>query len=117
MQQFNQPDQSSTGLDPKVAALLCYVLGFISGIIFLVLEKNSRYVKFHAMQSIITFAGLGVVSLVINIIPIIGTLISALISILTFVLWIVLMLQAYQGKQFKLPYVGDIAEKQAAQFK
>ncbi|SFE82643.1 Uncharacterized membrane protein [Paenibacillus algorifonticola] len=117
MQQFNQPDQSSTGLDPKVAALLCYVLSFVSGIIFLVLEKNSRFVKFHAMQSIITFGGLFVVMMVLNIIPIIGTLISGLLGVLGFVLWIVLMLQAYQGKQFKLPYVGDIAEKQAAQFK
>ncbi|WP_338553749.1 DUF4870 domain-containing protein [Paenibacillus sp. KS-LC4] len=117
MQQINQPDQSSTGLDPKVAALLCYVLGFISGIIFLVLEKNSRYVKFHAMQSIITFGGLLVVSMIVNIIPVIGTLIGALLSILGFVLWIFLMLQAYQGKPFKLPYVGDIAEKQANQFK
>ncbi|KQO10638.1 DUF4870 domain-containing protein [Paenibacillus sp. Leaf72] len=117
MQQFNQPDQSSTGLDPKVAALLCYVLSFVTGIIFLVLEKNSRYVKFHAMQSIITFGGLTVVMMVLNIIPFIGSLISALLGILGFALWIFLMLQAYQGKQFKLPYVGDIAEKQAAQFK
>ncbi|MBW7475647.1 hypothetical protein K0T92_12915 [Paenibacillus oenotherae] len=110
------PDPSSTGMDPKIVGLLCYLGAFITGIIFLVVEKNSRFVKFHAMQSIIVFGALFVFSIVINIIPIIGTLIGLLITPIGFVLWIVLMLLAYQGRWFKLPVIGDIAEQQANRF-
>jgi uncharacterized membrane protein len=104
--------KSSTGLDQNVAGLLCYVVGFITGIIFLVLEKDNKFVKFHAMQSIFVFGGLVVVNLVLSVIPIIGWLVGLLLNLLIFVLWIVLMVQAYQGKQYKLPFIGDLAEKQ-----
>ncbi|MNO24081.1 Chloroplast import component protein (Tic20) [compost metagenome] len=107
---------SSTGLDPKIAGLLCYVLGFVTGIIFLVIEKQSSYVKFHAMQSIIVFGSLTVLNLILGYIPVIGWIGSFIIAPLSFVLWIVLMLMALQGKAFKLPIAGDIAEKQSQNF-
>lgn len=110
------PDPSSTGLDPKVAGLLCYLLGFVTGIIFLVLEKQSRFVKFHAMQSTVVFVAVIVINLVLSWIPIIGWLASIIITPLTFILWIVLMLMALQGKMYKLPYIGDWAEQQANNF-
>ncbi|MBH5319347.1 hypothetical protein I6N90_16225 [Paenibacillus sp. GSMTC-2017] len=110
------PDPSSTGLDPKVAGLLCYLLGFITGIIFLVIEKKSSFVKFHAMQSIVVFALIIVVSLVLGIIPVIGLLVSLVITPLAFILWIALMLLALQGKRFKLPIIGDWVEGQARNF-
>lgn len=110
------PDPSSTGLDPKVAGLLCYLLGFITGIIFLVMEKQSRFVKFHALQSIAVFVVLVAASFIIGLIPIIGILVSFILTPLTFILWIALMLLALQGKQFKLPFVGDWAEGQAGKF-
>lgn len=110
------PDPSSTGLDPKVAGLLCYLAGFVTGIIFLAIEKQSRFVKFHAMQSTAVFVVLVAVNLILGVIPIIGWLVSLILTPLTFLLWIALMLLALQGKQFKLPYIGDWSEKQIGKF-
>jgi len=103
--------KTSTGIQANVAGLLCYVLGVITGIIFLVTEKENKFVRFHAMQSTITFAILFVVSIVINFIPIIGVVLGALIGLVSLIVWIVLMVKAFQGQTFKLPVVGDIAEK------
>lgn len=110
------PEPSSTGIDPKVAGLLCYLGMFITGILFLALEKKSRFVKFHAMQSILVTLVLIVLNIVLGFIPIIGWLVGLLLSPLTFVLWIVLMVLALQGKWFKLPIIGDYAEKQITRF-
>ncbi|MUV38177.1 UPF0132 membrane protein [Lentibacillus sp. JNUCC-1] len=107
--------KTSTGLDRNVAALLCYLAGFVTGIVFLVIEKEDRFVRFHALQSIVTFVIIFVASLVLTAIPLIGWIIGLLLSPLSVVLWIVLMLKAYQGKEFKLPIAGNIAEKQLDQ--
>jgi uncharacterized membrane protein len=107
------PTETGTGLSPNVAGLLCYVLGWISGIVFLVIEKKSKFVKFHAWQSIMTFGVLMVVYLILFWIPILGWVLGILISILSLVLWIILMIQAGTGKMWKLPWVGNWAEKQA----
>ncbi len=113
----NQNSSSSTGLDVKLASLLCYVLGFVTGIIFLILEKKSHIVRLHAMQSTIVFGGLLLINFVLGFIPIIGAVISMLMGPIIFILWVVLMVKAYQGSWFKLPVVGDIAEKQVNQMK
>ena len=103
--------ESSTGLKANIAGLLCYVFGWITGIVFLVLEKKSSFVKFHAVQSIVVFGFLNILSIFIRIIfsNIFGTLLSFLVGMATLILWIVLMLKAYQGEMYKLPIVGDIA--------
>jgi uncharacterized membrane protein len=101
---MEEKEKSSTGLDENVAGFLCYLLGFITGIIFLVVEKKSRFVKVHAKQSTITFLGLFVISLILGWIPVIGTL----ILIFTLVLWLVLMIKALQGKRYLLPIVGKM---------
>ncbi|PIX25879.1 MAG: hypothetical protein COZ69_01995 [Deltaproteobacteria bacterium CG_4_8_14_3_um_filter_45_9] len=106
---MQETGQSSTGLDENVAGLLCYFLGFITGIVFLVVEKKSRFVKFHAMQSTITFLSLFVISVVLGWIPIIGLLVYP-IWILSLILWLVLMIKALQGKRYSLPIVGKMAE-------
>ncbi|MGI6697501.1 MAG: DUF4870 domain-containing protein [Clostridia bacterium] len=105
--------KSSTGMNENLAALLSYVLGFITGIIFFVIEKESRFVKFHAMQSILVSAALMVLSFVLGFIPFIGWIALILLGPVSFVLWILLMVKAYKYIWFKLPVVGDIAEKQA----
>ncbi|NLX87374.1 MAG: DUF4870 domain-containing protein [Clostridiales bacterium] len=105
--------KSSTGMNENLAALLSYVLGFITGIIFFVIEKESKFVKFHAMQSILVSAALMVLSFVLGFIPFIGWLALILLGPVSFVLWIILMVKAYKYVWFKLPVVGDIAEKQA----
>ena len=103
---MEEKQKSSTGLDENVAGFLCYLLGFITGIVFLIVEKESRFVKFHAKQSTITFLGLFVISLLIGWIPVIGTL----ILIFSLILWLILMIKALQGKRYSLPIVGKMAE-------
>lgn len=107
-----QPSKTSSGLDENLAGLLTYLVGFITGIIFLLIEKDSRFVRFHALQSIFVSAGLFVLNIILSFLPIIGLGISLLIAPLAFILWIFLMIQAYQGKWFKLPVIGDMVEKQ-----
>jgi len=104
--------ESSTGMSANVAGLLCYVLGWVTGIIFIVWEKKSTFVKFHAWQSIMTFGVLTVASLILSWIPIIGWILGTLIGILSFVLWLILIIQAGTGKMWKVPWAGDWAEKQ-----
>jgi len=108
--------KTSMGLEENIAGLLCYVLGWITGIVFLVLEKENKFVRFHAMQSIATFLPLMVIAWIINLIfmwiPFISWAISTLIWILVLILWLILMFKAYQGEMYKLPIVGNFAEKQ-----
>jgi len=106
--------ETTTGLAPNVAGLLCYVGWWISGIVFVVLEKKSIFVRFHAWQSIVTFGVLTVVQIAIAVIPFVGWILSPLVWILSVVLWILLMVQAGSGKMWKLPWVGNWAEKQAS---
>ena len=105
--------KSSTGLTSNVAGLLCYVAGWISGIVFLVIEKESKFVRFHALQSIIPFGILSIVQLILSVIPFIGWILVPIVWVLMVILWIILMIKAYSGKQWKLPLVGDWAERQA----
>ena len=104
-------EKTSMGLEQNVAGLLCYVVGWITGLIFFLVEKDNKFVRFHAMQSILVFGGLTIISIVIGIIPFLGWLISSLISVLALILWILLMVKAYQNTWYKLPWVGDLAEK------
>lgn len=104
-------EKTSVGLEENVAGLLSYVLWWVTGIVFLILEKENKFVRFHAMQSTITFLGFTVVSIIFNFIPFVGWIITPLISLLAVITWIVCMIKAYQGEKFKLPIIGDIAEK------
>jgi uncharacterized membrane protein len=101
--------KTSIGMEANMAALLSYLLGFITGIIFYLAEKENKFVRFHAMQSIIVFAVLFVAGFIIGLIPVI----NLAFWLAELVLWIVLMVKAYQGEKFKLPVVGDLAEKNA----
>ncbi len=113
-------EKTSTGLQANVAGLLCYVLGWVSGLVFILIEKESKFVRYHAMQSIITFGSITVVSIVLGIlslIPFIGVIfgiLNLIIGLLALVLWIVLMVKAYQGTMYKLPWAGNLAEKWTA---
>lgn len=112
----SQSPKTGTGLQPNVASLLCYVLGWVTGIIFLILEKDNKTVKFHAWQSIFTFGSITVVQIILQILAWIIWPIFILVWIIwliSLILWIVLMVKAYQGQMWKVPVVGDIAAKQA----
>jgi len=101
---------STTGLEPNIAGLLCYLGGWITGIIFLVIEQKNKFVRFHALQSIVTFGVLTVASAFLNWIPVVGGFFSAVIGVLAFILWILLMIKAYQGELYKVPVAGQVAE-------
>ena len=106
-------EKSSTGLDENIAGLLCYVLGWVSGLVFVLLEQKSKFVRFHAVQSIYVFGVLTIAVIILGWIPLIGQVLSWLISVLGLILWIVLMVKAYQGAKYKLPWAGKLAEKRA----
>ena len=106
-------EKTSTGLTENVAGLLCYVLGWVSGIVFILIEQENKFVRFHAMQSIIVFGVLTIASFILGWIPFIRTFLAWVISLLGVALWIVLMIKAYQGTKYKLPWSGNLAEKWA----
>ena len=105
--------KTSVQMDENVAGLLCYVLGWVSCLVFFLIEKKNKFVRFHALQSIIVFGTLTVASIIFGWIPFIGWVINWLIWILAIVLWILLMIKAYQGEKYKLPWAGNLAEKNA----
>jgi len=107
-----QGNKTSTGLQQNTAGLLCYVFGWVTGIIFLILEKDNKFVRFHAVQSIIVFGAFTVIWVVFSWIPFIGWIINWIAGVLAFILWIVLMFKAYKGQMYKVPVAGNIAEKQ-----
>ena len=128
-----QTAKSSTGLDENIAALLSYVFGWVSGLIFFLIEKESRLVRFHAMQSILLNAaaliigfGLWFVWVLLAIVfsqvsDVLASLVSLVLGLLMFVFYIGLLIgvilcliKAYQKQYFKLPVIGNFAEKFSA---
>ena len=107
------PTKTSLGLDENVAGFLCYLLGWVTGLIFFFLESKNSFVRFHALQSLITF---GIIALVYwFFIPgFFAYGFYKIVGILVFVLWAFLMYKAYKGERFKLPLIGDFSERQAA---
>ena len=114
---------STESMEENVAGLLCYILGWITGLIFLLIDKRP-FVKFHAAQSIAANVAVVAISMVFWIfeitlfrLPVIGVLGGFFGSLLflifwlaVFALWVILMYKAYQHQKFKLPIIGDIVE-------
>ncbi len=101
---------SSTGLQPNVAGLLCYLGAWVTGIIFLIVEQKDRTVRFHAAQSIIVFGALNVLWAIFHPLPVVGWAFGILIGVTALVLWVFLMVRAFQGERYKLPVAGNLAE-------
>ena len=102
---------SGTGLKKNTTAALSYVLGPVTGVIFLVLEKDP-FVRFHAMQSIVVFGGLFVLQWVLGLTIILLPLVP-LAGVLGFILWLVLIYKAWQGEKWEVPFVGKFAKQLA----
>ncbi len=128
-----QTTKSSTGLDENIAALLSYIFGWVSGLIFFLIEKDSRLVRFHAMQSILfnvlvailvfvcwilTFVlvliGAAIGDIVGTIFSLLATLLWLLFSVGILIAWILCLVKAFQSQYFKLPIIGNFAEKFSA---
>jgi uncharacterized membrane protein len=123
---FNPPPAGSAqaaGLSENAACTLCYIVGFVTGIIFLVMapyNANPR-VKFHAWQSIffniawIAFwMAINVITAMVDFLALVLLPVYALISFAGFLFWLFLMWKAYQGENFEIPVVGPLARQQAA---
>jgi uncharacterized membrane protein len=110
-EKLTEPAGTSTGLSPNVAGLLCYVAAWITGIIFFVLEQKNKFVRFHAAQSIVAFGTITVAGIILGLIPVVGGAFSSIIWIIGFIVWIIMMVKAYNGEWYKLPWAGDVAEK------
>ncbi|MCE5299593.1 MAG: DUF4870 domain-containing protein [Spirochaetia bacterium] len=109
----DETKKTALGLTENFSAMVCYLFGWVSGLVVFLLEKDNKFVRFHAMQSVIVFGGLLVLNIVLGAIPVLGWAVAVLVWPLSIVLWIVLMVKAYRGEKFKIPVAGDMAEKQA----
>jgi uncharacterized membrane protein len=116
----------ASGLTDNMAAALCYVLGLLTGVLFLVLApyNQNRLIRFHAFQSIfvhlamiVVMLGLMVLTGILRLIPFVGAMLSfvlyPIVALSFFALWLVLMYKAYNGERWVLPVIGPLAEKQA----
>ena len=117
MNDSNRTDatQSKTqlGLPAHVEALLCYAFGFVTGLLFFFLEKENRFVRFHAVQSTILFLALAAIHSVLFFVPFVGGILAAVLGVGTLALWIFLMVKAYRGERFELPRIGELATAHA----
>ncbi|MBZ5641156.1 MAG: zinc-ribbon domain-containing protein [Acidobacteriia bacterium] len=120
--QVAQTSQSAApGMAENVAGLLCYSLGWLTGIVFFLIDKRP-FVKFHAAQSIVVFGGLHIINIVVAIFFGTGMMMGGfgafgmgaalygLISLIAFILWILLMVKAYQHEKFEIPVAAGIAK-------
>ena len=103
-------DETSMGMRQNNAIMLAYAFGWLTGLIVFFVEKKNRLVRVHAMQSILLFGGVAVLIWVLSFIPVISVLIYPL-WLATFIGWIILLVNASQGRFFKLPLIGDYAEQ------
>lgn len=101
----------------NLMAAASYLLGFVTGIVILLIEKQSSFVRFHAMQSTMLFGGVFIANIALGFIPILGWLVGLILSLVSFILWLVCMWKAFQGEMYKVPFVGEMAEKQLAKMK
>jgi uncharacterized membrane protein len=105
-------ERTSMGMRAPAAGWLSYLGGWVTGLIFLLLKRENRFVRFHATQSLIFFGAMSMVTTVFSYIPFLG-FIGAGLGFVSFICWIVLIVKAARGRYYKLPIIGDYAEKWA----
>ena len=118
-------ERTSTGVDPRLSALLCYTAWWLSGLIFLFIEQQHRTVRFHAAQSLVLFGGLSIVIALLSFFSVAMLMVSGgafqaarvlvyLVWIGAVGLWLVLMYRTYHGETWRVPLAGDLAARIAA---
>lgn len=116
--------ETSTGIDPRLSALLCYTAWWVSGLVFLVIEQRHRDVRFHAAQSIVLFGTLSVAIALLSFLSVAMLLVSAaafqaartvseLVWMAGVVLWLIVMIRTFNGETWRVPLVADIAARLA----
>ncbi|MEM9132932.1 MAG: hypothetical protein AAF962_18720 [Actinomycetota bacterium] len=113
MARLRQPvGKSSTGLDENVAAVLA-VSVVVSGLVFLLIERKSAFVRFHAIQSLVFFGVVILLGLVVGAVPFLPGFISTVASMIALAVWVVLLVQTYRGSWLELPVIGPFARRRA----
>jgi uncharacterized membrane protein len=117
--------ETSTGVDPRLSALLCYAAWWVSGLIFLIIEQQHREVRFHAAQSLVLFGGLSILIALLSFGSVAMLMVSSgafqvarmlvyLVWLGAVVIWLLLMYRTYNGETWRVPLAGDLAAKLAA---
>ena len=106
--------QKNYHMKPNVEAANAYFLFFISGLLILQSEKNNKFVRFHALQSIYFSTFFLIFIGIVNYVPLIGNYIVQFSTTAFFLIWIYLIYSAYNNKEIKLPIVGDLAREEAS---
>jgi uncharacterized membrane protein len=106
--------KTRTRLDANVIAALAYVFGPIGGVICLLIEKHDSFVRFHALQSIVTFIGIGVLHLALRNLPLLAWTADLPLTILALALWVYLIVKALARERYKVPVIGDFVDRQLA---
>ena len=113
---------TSTGVDPRLSAVLCYTGWWVSGLIFLIIEQQHRGVRFHAAQSLVLFGGLSIVIGLLSMLSVgmlvvstsafqVARFLVSAVWIVAVVLWLVLMFRALKGETWRVPFAAEIADK------
>ena len=112
--------KTSLGLSENIEGALCYSFGFVTGIVFLFLEDENKFVRFHAIQSTIVFLPLFIIYIAITFLPMVGMIMDMMswpivvpvFSVIMIIFWLFMMYKAFIGERYKLPIVGNFAERQ-----
>lgn len=118
----NPHGPTSINLAPNISAALSYVFGWITGLIFFFGERRNRFVRFHAMQSILVFIALSIVWAIVRLLAgvfligwLFGCILTPIVGIASFLIWAGLILMAFMGKEVKIPIIGDYAARFSGQ--
>ena len=104
--------KTKIGLNENIVAALCYAGFWITGIIFLLIEKENKFVRFHAMQSLVVFLPLSVIIFLIAWVPYVGWVIADFMGFPSMMIMVLFAFMAYRGMKFKIPFVGNYAYNQ-----
>lgn len=102
----NTPKETSKK-EGNIKAALTYLAGWITGLVFLLTEKEDEFIRFNAAQSVVVFGAVNVIALI----PFLGQILAILLIPLSLILWIVLMVKAYNNERMELPVASDFAKK------
>ena len=104
-------ERTSMGMKARTAGVLCYLFSWVGGLIFFLLERDNRFVRFHAVQSILFFGSISILEWFFSYFPYAFFGLGGVVGLLGFIGWIVLMVAAHRGRYYKLPVIGDFAEQ------
>jgi uncharacterized membrane protein len=107
------PTPASSGMNDNMAAALAYI--WFVGLILLFIDpyNKKRFVRFHAFQSVFYAAACFVIWIALHIVGLLPGAVASVIGLAAFIYWIFLVIQAYNSKEYKIPFIGDLAAKQA----